>query len=219
MTSYYDEFPTLKSKELELNTKMKRIRSKIKDVKDNERFADNEAERDYQLNKLNDEMEEILAASEDDFQIELEVTRLHLAEQAFAPIEATPEELATAKETAQTICSQVTMTANPSDTLSLLSMRAKSLTDVEKQTLAQELPSIVETALSKATTDKQREELNGYIEAINEEVTNTAHARSIAEQQEALKKMETAGANTIRGKHDMLNLVVENVGKSGGGLV
>lgn len=192
--SFYDEFPTLQAIETQLENDIERIKKEISEVKTHPRYADNEAERKYQLEQLEKEREEILAKAEEDYQIELKAIELSIAEQAFTMPDVSDEELEKAKQLAAIVKTQLLTTTNIDDTLDLLKARIKTMTDAEKQAVKLELAA-----------------LNLDIDGVKEVMAaldDTAHMRSLKQQQAALKKIKQ-GADSLRRKYDMLNLVVK----------
>jgi predicted glycoside hydrolase/deacetylase ChbG (UPF0249 family) len=192
--SFYDEFPTLQAIETQLENDIERIKKEISEVKTHPRYADNEAERKYQLEQLEKEREEILAKAEEDYQIELKAIELSIAEQAFSMPDVDAEELKKAQQLAAVIKTQLLTTTNIADTLDLLKTRIKTMTDPEKQAVKLELAA-----------------LNLDIAGIKEVMAaldDTSHMRSIKQQQEALKKIKQ-GADSIRRKYDMIDLAIK----------
>jgi hypothetical protein len=192
--SFYDEFPTLQAIETELENDIARINKQIKEVKTHPRYADNEAERKYQLEQLEKEREEILAKAEEDYQIELKAIELSIAEQAFSMPDVPDEQLKKAQQLAAVIKTQLLTTTNIDDTLDLLKTRIKTMTDAEKQAVKIELAA-----------------LNLDIDGVKEVMAaldDTAHMRSIKQQQAALKKIKQ-GADSVRRKYDMIDLALK----------
>jgi hypothetical protein len=192
--SFYDEFPTLQAIETELENDIARINKQIKEVKTHPRYADNEAERKYQLEQLEKEREQILAEAEENYQLELKAIELSIAEQAFSMPDVDAEELKKAQQLAAVIKTQLQTTTNIDDTLDLLKARIKTMTDADKQAVKIELAA-----------------LNLNIDGIKEVMAaldDTVHMRSIKQQQAALKKIKQ-GADSIRRKYDMIDLAVK----------
>jgi chromosome segregation ATPase len=192
--SFYDEFPTLQAIETQLDNDIARINRQIKEVKTHPRYADNEAEREYQLEQLEKEREEILAKAEENYQTELKAIELSIAEQAFTMPDVDAEQLKKAQQLAAVVRTQLQTSTNIDDTLDLLKTRIKTMSDPEKQAVKLELAA-----------------LNLDIAGIKEVMAaldDTAHMRSIKQQQAALKKIRQ-GADSVRRKYDMLNLVVK----------
>lgn len=192
--SFYDEFPTLQAIETELENDIARINKQIKEVKTHPRYADNEAERKYQLEQLEKEREEILAKAEENYQIELKAIELSIAEQAFSMPDVDAEELKKAQQLAAVVRTQLLTTTNIDDTLDLLKARIKTMTDEEKQAVKLELAA-----------------LNLDIDGIKEVMAaldDTSHMRSLKQQQAALKKIKQ-GADSIRRKYDLINLAIK----------
>lgn len=192
--SFYDEFPTLQAIETQLDNDIARINKQIKEVKTHPRYADNEAERKYQLEQLEKEREQILAKAEEDYQLELQAIELSIAEQAFSMPDVDAEQLKKAQQLAAIIKTQLQTTTNVDDTLDLLKTRIRTMTDAEKQAVKLELAA-----------------LNLDIAGIKEVMAaldDTAHMRSLKQQQAALKKIKQ-GADSIRRKYDMIDLAVK----------
>ena len=192
--SFYDEFPSLQALEMQLDNDIARINKQIKEVKTHPRYADNEAEREYQIEQLEKEREQILAKAEENYQLELKAIELSIAEQAFSMPDVDAEQLKKAQQLAAVIKTQLQTTTNIDDTLDLLKTRIKTMTDAEKQAVKLELAA-----------------LNLNIEGVKEVVAaldDTAHMRSIKQQQAALKKIKQ-GADSIRRKYDMIDLAVK----------
>lgn len=191
---FYNEFPTLQAIETQLENDIARINKEIKEVKTHPRYADNEAEREYQLEQLEKEREQILAEAEENYQLELKAIELSIAEQAFSLPNVSDKELEKAQQLAAVIKTQLLTTTNIDDTLDLLKTRIKTMSDADKQAVKLELAA-----------------LNLDIDGVKEVMAaldDTAHMRSIKQQQAALKKIKQ-GADSIRRKYDMLNLVVK----------
>jgi hypothetical protein len=192
--SFYDEFPTLQAIETQLDNDIARINKQIKEVKTHPRYADNEAERNYQLEQLEKEREQILAKAEEDYQLELQAIELSIAEQAFSMPDVDAEQLKKAQQLAAVVKTQLQTSTNIDDTLDLLKTRIKTMSDAEKQAVKLELAA-----------------LNLNIDGIKEVMAaldDTAHMRSVKQQQEALKKIKQ-GADSIRRKYDMIDLAVK----------
>jgi hypothetical protein len=192
--SFYDEFPTLQAIETQLDNDIAHINKRIQEVKTHPRYADNEAEREYQLEQLEKEREEILAKAEENYQLELKAIELSIAEQAFTMPDVDAEQLKKAQQLAAVVKTQLQTTTNIDDTLDLLKTRIKTMTDAEKQAVKLELAA-----------------LNLDIAGIKEVMAaldDTAHMRSIKQQQAALKKIKQ-GADSVRRKYDMIDLALK----------
>lgn len=192
--SFYDEFPSLQAIETQLDNDIARINKQIKEVKTHPRYADNEPEREYQLEQLEKEREEILAIAEEDYQIELQAIELSIAEQAFSMPDVDAEQLKKAQQLAAVVRTQLQTTTNIADTLDLLKTRIKTMSDAEKQAVKLELAA-----------------LNLDIAGIKEVMAaldDTARMRSIKQQQEALRKIKQ-GADSLRRKYDMIDLAIK----------
>jgi hypothetical protein len=191
---FYTEFPTLQAIETQLESDIARINKQIKEVKTHPRYADNEAERNYQLEQLEKEREEILAEAEENYQTELKAIELSIAKQAFSMPNVSDKELEKAQQLAAVVRTQLLTTTNIDDTLDLLKTRIKTMTDAEKQAVKLELAA-----------------LNLNIDGVKEVMAaldDTAHMRSIKQQQEALKKIKQ-GADSLRRKYDMIDLALK----------
>lgn len=192
--SFYDEFPSLQAIETQLDNDIARINKQIKEVKTHPRYADNEPEREYQLEQLEKEREEILAIAEEDYQIELQAIELSIAEQAFSMPDVDAEQLKKAQQLAAVVKTQLQTSTNIADTLDLLKTRIKTMSDAEKQAVKLELAA-----------------LNLDIAGIKEVMAaldDTARMRSIKQQQEALRKIKQ-GADSLRRKYDMIDLAIK----------
>lgn len=187
--SFYKEFPTLQAIEDKLDAEIERIREKMREVKKHPRYADNEAERRYQLELLEREYEKTLAKAEDEFQTELKAIELHLAEQAFSMPNVSAEELEKAQELANIVKFQLMTSPILDDTLALLRTRVKTMNDAEKQA--------VKMALLSLDIDRG----NKLFDEILSELNDTAHMRSISKQLDALKRIKLGG-NSLRRQYD-----------------
>jgi hypothetical protein len=192
--SFYEEFPTLQALETQLENDIARINKQIKEVKTHPRYADNEPEREYQLEQLEKEREQILAEAEENYQTELKAIELSIAEQAFSMPNVPDEQLKKAQQLAAVVKTQLQTTTNIDDTLDLLKARIKTMSDVEKQAVKLELAAL-------------NLDIAG-IEEVMAALDDTAHMRSVKQQQAALKKIKQ-GADSIRRKYDMLNLALK----------
>jgi hypothetical protein len=194
--SFYEEFPTLQAIETQLDNDIARINKQIKEVKTHPRYTDNEAEREYQLEQLEKEREQILAKAEEDYQLELQAIELSIAEQAFSMPDVDAEQLKKAQQLAAIVKTQLQTTTNIEDTLDLLKARIKTMSDVEKQAVKLELAGI--------NIDVNNEKFKEVMAALDD----TAHMRSLKQQQAALKKIKQ-GADSIRRKYDMIDLALK----------
>ncbi|MEK5426960.1 hypothetical protein [Cytobacillus sp. FSL R7-0680] len=77
------DYPKLKSYETEINSLMKRYKEQRDALKENPRYADNDAERQYQLQELRRKLDEDVATQRDDYAVELEATYREAAAKAF----------------------------------------------------------------------------------------------------------------------------------------
>lgn len=191
---FYTEFPSLQAIETQLDNDIARINKQIKEVKTHPRYADNEAEREYQLEQLEKEREEILAKAEENYQLELKAIELSIAEQAFSMPDVDAEELKKAQQLAAVVKTQLQTTTNIDDTLDLLKTRVKTMSDAEKQAVKLELAA-----------------LNLNIDGVKKVMAaldDTAHMRSLKQQQAALKKIRQ-GADSLRRKYDMIDLAIK----------
>jgi chromosome segregation ATPase len=191
---FYNEFPTLQAIETQLENDIERIKKEISEVKTHPRYADNEAERKYQLEQLEKEREEILAKAEENYQIELKAIELSIAEQAFSMPDVDAEQLKKAQQLAAVVRTQLQTSTNIADTLDLLKTRIKTMSDADKQAVKLELAA-----------------LNLNIDGIKEVMAaldDTSHMRSIKQQQAALKKIKQ-GADSLRRKYDMIDLAIK----------
>lgn len=193
---FYNEFPTLQAIETQLENDIERIKKEISEVKTHPRYADNEAEREYQLEQLEKEREEILAKAEEDYQIELQAIELSIAEQAFSMPDVPDEELEKAKQLAAIVKTQLQTTTNIDDTLDLLKTRIKTMSDAEKQAVKLELAGI--------NIGVNNEKFKEVMAALDD----TSHMRSIKQQQAALKKIKQ-GADSLRRKYDIIDLAIK----------
>lgn len=192
--SFYTEFPTLQAIETQLDNDIARINKQIKEVETHPRYADNEAERKYQLKQLEKEREQILAEAEQNYQTELKAIELSIAEQAFSMPDVDAEQLKKAQQLAAVVKMQLQTTTNIDDTLDLLKTRIKTMSDAEKQAVKLELAA-----------------LNLNIDGVKEVMAtldDTSHMRSIKQQQAALKKIKQ-GADSVRRKYDVFNLAIK----------
>lgn len=192
--SFYTEFPTLQAIETQLDNDIARINKQIKEVETHPRYADNEAERKYQLKQLEKEREQILAEAEENYQTELKAIELSIAEQAFSMPDVDAEQLKKAQQLAAVVKMQLQTTTNIDDTLDLLKTRIKTMSDAEKQAVKLELAA-----------------LNLNIDGVKEVMAtldDTSHMRSIKQQQAALKKIKQ-GADSVRRKYDVFNLAIK----------
>lgn len=194
--SFYEEFPTLQAIETQLDNDIARINKQIKEVETHPRYADNEAERKYQLEQLKKEREEILAKAEEDYQLELKAIELSIAEQAFSLPNVSDKELEKAQQLAAIVKTQLQTTTNIDDTLDLLKTRIKTMSDAEKQAVKLELAGI--------NIGVNNEKFKEVMAALDD----TSHMRSIKQQQAALKKIKQ-GADSVRRKYDVLNLALK----------
>lgn len=192
--SFYEEFPTLQAIETQLGNDIARIKKQIKEVETHPRYADNEAERKYQLKQLEKEREEILAKAEENYQLELQAIELSIAEQAFSLPNVSDKELEKAQQLAAIVKTQLQTTTNIDDTLDLLKTRIKTMSDAEKQAVKLEL----------AALNLNNEKFKEVMAALDD----TSHMRSIKQQQAALKKIKQ-GADSVRRKYDVFNLAVK----------
>ncbi|MBD7939542.1 hypothetical protein H9655_21090 [Cytobacillus sp. Sa5YUA1] len=78
------DYPKLKSYETEINSLVKRYKEQRDALKENPRYADNEAEREYQLQELRRKLDEDVAAQREDYAVELEATYREAATKAFS---------------------------------------------------------------------------------------------------------------------------------------
>ena len=193
--SFYREFPTLQAIEDKLDAEIERIRNEMREVKKHPRYADNEAERKYQLELLEQEYEETLAKAEDEFQTELKAIELHLAEQAFSMPNVSAEELEKAQELANIVKFQLMTSPNLDDTLTLLKTRVKTMNDAEKQAVK----------MAIATIDLGE---NKQFKEILKELDDTFHMRSIKKQLDALKRIKEGG-NSLRRTYDAMDKAVK----------
>lgn len=210
MTNAYDAFPSLKGKESKLSIDIGQLNSQIKQVEESDRFAENEVERSYQLDELAVKKEALLTEAQEDFSTELQAIEIELAERAFTPPTADSEVLNEARALSTMISTQINTSANVVDTLSLLALRVKSLDDVQKSVLSAELASIKDNALSRVVGPDSRAQAEALINEVTDSVNNTALAKDIAEQQKALNVIKK-DRPTIRGNHDMMDLVKRTV--------
>lgn len=193
--SFYKEFPTLQAIEDKLDAEIERIREEMREVKKHPRYEDNESERKYQLELLEKEYEETLAKAEDEFQTELKAIELHLAEQAFTMPATSAEELEKAQELANIVKFQLLTSPNIDDTLALLKIRVKTMTDAEKQAVK----------MAIATIDLGE---NKLLKEILSELNNTKHMRSIQQQLAALKRIKESRPS-LRYKYDRIDNAVK----------
>lgn len=192
--SFYEEFPTLQAIETQLGNDIARIKKQIKEVETHPRYADNEAERKYQLEQLKKEREQILASAEENYQTELKAIELSIAEQAFSMPDVDAEQLKKAQQLAAIVKTQLQTTTNIDDTLDLLKTRIKTMSDAEKQAVKLEL----------AALNLNNEKFKEVMAALDD----TSHMRSIKQQQAALKKIKQ-GADSVRRKYDVFNLAIK----------
>jgi chromosome segregation ATPase len=191
---FYNEFPTLQAIETQLENDIERIKKEISEVKTHPRYADNEAERKYQLEQLEKEREEILAKAEENYQTELKAIELSIAEQAFTMPDVDAEQLKKAQQLAAVIKTQLLTTTNIDDTLDLLKTRIKTMSDAEKQAVK------IELAALNLDIDGAKEVMAA--------LDDTVHMRSIKQQQAALRKIKQ-GADSLRRKYDLIDLAIK----------
>lgn len=194
--SFYEEFPTLQAIETQLENDIARIKKEISELKTHPRYADNEAERKYQLQKLEQEYEETLAKAEENYQTELKAIELSIAKQAFSLPDVDAEELKKAQQLAAVVKMQLQTTTNIDDTLDLLKTRIKTMSDAEKQAVKLELAGI--------NIGVNNEKFKEVMAALDD----TTHMRSLKQQQAALKKIRQ-GADSVRRKYDMIDLAIK----------
>lgn len=198
-----NNLPTLQGISQKLERDITRIDADMKDVKTNERYETNEAERQYQLDKLTDEKEQTLADAEDNYQTEMQAIELSLAEQAFSAKEATDAELEQAQQTLAAIKTQSLTTGDPVGTASLLAIKAELMTDAEKVLLSSNIADI-EESLSTKVTGRNMSDFTEQMNAVKQAAINTKQAKSVAEQMDALQQVKR-GASSVRRKYDAID--------------
>lgn len=202
--SYYEAFPTLQAIDSRLKNDITRIDEEIRELRETERYNENETERRYLLQELRNKREQILTDAETEFQTELQEIELSLADRAFSLVEASEDERNKAKETAEAIKTQLLTSLNVVNTLSLLSVKVETMTDVEKQELAVTLHEIKDDIIAKAISEFDKQEIEQYIDEIKKELANTSHAKNIAEQTEALRNIKRS-AWSVRLQFDTID--------------
>lgn len=205
MTEFYKEFPTLQSKETQLDNEVSRIENEMSEIKHHPRYESNPSERDFQLEQLQAEMDEVIDAAEEDWHVELDVIEQHLAHQMFQSPTIDEDTAKQASELANDIVTQVTLSHDPVYTLDMLNIRLKSASDEEKHEIMKRLPQITSDVQSKQLTDNDKADIERQLQAINETVKDTAHTRAINEQMDALKAIKKGGSSP-RTKYDRLDI-------------
>lgn len=202
--NYYEAFPQLEAIDSRLKNDIARIDEEIRELRETDRYNENETERRYLLQELRNKREQMLTDAENEFQTELKAIELSLADRAFSLIDASEEARNKAKETAEAIKTQLLTSLNVVSTLSLLSVKVETMTDVEKQELAVTLHEIKDDIISKAISEIEKQEIKQYIDDIKKELANTSHAKNIAEQAEALRQIKHS-ASSVRLQFDTID--------------
>lgn len=195
-----NNLPTLQGISQKLESDISRIDADMKGVKSNERYATNESERQYRLDKLAEEREKTLIDAEERYQTELQAVELSLAEQAFSAMEATDAELEQAQQTLAAIKTQSLTTGDPVGTASLLAIKAELMTDAEKVLLSSNMAEIEESLATKVT-GRSMSDFTEQMNAVKQAARNTKQAKSVAEQMDALQQVKR-GASSVRRKYD-----------------
>jgi len=193
MSEFYKHFPTLQSKSDQLEVDINNIKQRIENVKNDKKYDDAESLREHELEILEQEREATLNKAEEDFQIELEALELNLAEQAFEMPDIDEEQATQSNQLASIIKSQLQTSINKAGTVELLKTRIKTMNDADKQA--------VKMALVDVDFDGKDE--------IMERLNDTAHMRNIQEQMDALNKIRSSRADSLRSKYDTIDRAVK----------
>src|SRR5690625_1421711 len=193
MSEIYKHLPTLQSKSDQLKVDINTIKQRIENVKNDKKYDDAESLREHELKILEQEYEATLDKAEEDFAIELEALELNLAEQAFKMPDIDEEQATQSNQLASIIKSQLQTSINKAGTVELLKTRIKTMSDADKQA--------VKMALVDVDFDGKDE--------IMERLNDTAHMRNIKEQMDALNKIRSSRADSLRSKYDTIDRAVK----------
>lgn len=125
-------------------------KKQLDELKTSPRFVDNEAERRYQIEQLEQETAFKIAEHDRSIQAELQAIRIDAASKALSPV-GTPEEVATAKQEVDAIVTQVLIASNPSDVYGLLELKLNTMNPAEK---VETLKRFAEIKARASTNDK-----------------------------------------------------------------
>lgn len=124
-------FPTLEAIKREGDRIADNYRSQRDKIKTSLRYITNEAERQYQLEKLEDETAEAIAQKDFEIKAELQALKIEAASKALdSP--GTPQEMEEAREKAESIITQLAITKNPSEVFGLIELKLMTMNDADK---------------------------------------------------------------------------------------
>jgi DNA-binding protein YbaB len=147
------DFPTLQNYENDINNLVAEYRKKQSELKNSERYRDNEAERQYQLQKLRVDLDKAVQEKLDDYRVELEAL---YRENAAAAFNVTIDE--NAKQFVDAVKMQFATVSNKEDLTDLLIARLKNATPEEKAALSLAINDI---QIPDNLAQKVRNELKG----------------------------------------------------------
>lgn len=139
--------PTLTTLENKVRDKVASADAKIKELKESKRYDDNEAEREYQIQEVEDKLSAEVEAIREEYELETATLSQVIADDIFDVDYGTEEEREKASDLIRTVKTQIQSTHDKKDILDLLAERTKGMTQAEQAALAAELPSIEAEAL------------------------------------------------------------------------
>jgi hypothetical protein len=147
------DFPTLQNFENDINNLVAEYRNKQTELKNSERYRDNEAERQYQLQKLRIDLDRAVQEKMDDYRVEIEALYRKNAADVF---DVKIDEDAT--QFVEAVKMQFATVSNKEDLTDLLIARLNNATPEEKAALSLALNEI---SIPENMVQKVRNELKG----------------------------------------------------------
>lgn len=206
----YMEFPTLHTLSVEMENTYHTYKDKQRKLKKTDRYNQNEIEREYQLKELKSNADKAMADIEARFKLEMEVVERTLADQAFSTESAGSDaDIADAKKLVDVIKAHIVTSSDIEDTVALLAVKVKSLTDVQKVHLAQEIGAIEQQALAKAVNNDQKKHIANAFSAMSKGLP-TASQKANQARRALLAKIKESDAGSLLGYYKAFDNAIEH---------
>lgn len=161
-------FPTLEAIENAIKNKVAKHKEEYNEIKDHERFSQNEPERKYQLDQLELKADFELIQLKAKYYEELELLTKETAKRSLT-IDFKPDETVT--NLANLLGQELTYSSDKYTTLELLAMKVDAMDDKQRLTLLRHFNAISTSALG-GTVGTQKSKLNELLSGIKRQLTD-----------------------------------------------
>lgn len=175
------DFANLDALERSINTLVTEHQAKKKNVATHRRYANNEAERDYQLELLEEQLIENVERAKAEYKKELELTERELAQKALAEVHPIDDNV---QKFIEQEVALLTYSNNPADDLNLLLLKVQAMDEKQLNTVLRNAGKIKQAVQGNEDAEK----VLGEIVAVAKRSNKQAEINLKLKHLQALKK-------------------------------